>query len=59
LTSVCSCVLFTVIIGISILFPVAWAYVIFDRPSLFSGTAGFYFSCPGVFVVRILNCYSG
>jgi hypothetical protein len=51
LISVCSCVLFAVIVGISILFVVACAYVIFDSPSVFCGAVGFLFSCPGVFVI--------
>jgi hypothetical protein len=46
-------VLLDAIVGVSILFTVAWAYVIFDRPSFFSGAAGFSFSCPGVFVIRM------
>jgi hypothetical protein len=51
LISVSSCVLFDVIVGVSILFLVAWAYVIFGRPSVFCGAAGFPFSCPDVFVI--------
>jgi hypothetical protein len=46
LITVCSCVLFAVIVGVSIVFLVAWAYVIFGRPSVFFGAAGFSFSCP-------------
>jgi hypothetical protein len=49
LISVCSCVLFAVIVGVSILFLVAWAYVIFGRPSVFFGATGLLFSYPGVF----------
>jgi hypothetical protein len=37
LISVCSWVLFAVIVGVSILFPVALAYVNFGRPSVFCG----------------------
>jgi hypothetical protein len=51
LISVCSCVLLAVIVGVSILFLVAWAYVIFGRPSVFYGAAGLSFSCPDVFVI--------
>jgi hypothetical protein len=51
LVSVCSCVPFAVIVGVLILFLVAWAYVIFGRPSVFCGAAGLSFSCPGVFVI--------
>jgi hypothetical protein len=51
LSSVCSYVLFAVIVGVSILFLVAWVYVIFSHPSVFCGAP---FSCPGVFVIRIL-----
>jgi hypothetical protein len=51
LISVCSCVLFAVIVGVSIVFLVAWTYVIFGRPSVFCGAAGLPFSCPGVFVI--------
>jgi hypothetical protein len=51
LISVCSCVLFAVIVGVSIVFMVAWAYFIFGHPSVFSGAAGLLFSCPGVFVI--------
>jgi hypothetical protein len=54
LINACPFVLFAVISGVSILFLVAWAYVIFGRPSVFCGAAGFSFSCPGVFVIRIL-----
>jgi hypothetical protein len=48
LISVCSFVLFAVIVGVSMVFLVAWAYVIFGRPSVFCGAAGLSFSCPGV-----------
>jgi hypothetical protein len=51
LISVCSRVLFAVIVGVSILFLVAYAYVIFGRPSVFCGAAGLSFSCPGVSVI--------
>jgi hypothetical protein len=51
LVSVCSYVLFAVILGVSILFLVAWAYVIFGLLSVFCGTAGLSFSCPGVVVL--------
>jgi hypothetical protein len=50
LISVCSCMLFAVIV-VLILFLVAWAYVIFGRPSVFCGGAGLSFSCPGLFVI--------
>jgi hypothetical protein len=53
LTSVCSCVLFGVIVGVSILFLVAWAYVIFGCPSVVCGAAGFSLSCPTVFVIEL------
>jgi hypothetical protein len=46
-----SCVLFAVIVGVSILFLVARAYVIFGRPSVFCGAAGLSFSCPVAFVI--------
>jgi hypothetical protein len=49
--SVCSYVLFAVIIGVSILFLIAWACVIFIRPSVFCGVAGPSFSCLDVFVI--------
>jgi hypothetical protein len=48
---VCSCVLFAVIVGVTILFVVAWEYVIVGRPSVFCGVAELSFSCPGVFVI--------
>jgi hypothetical protein len=51
LISVCSSVLFAVIVGVSIVFLVAWAYVIFCCPSVFCGAAGFPFSCPLVFAI--------
>jgi hypothetical protein len=51
LISACFCVLFVVIFGVSILFLVAWAYVIFGRPSVFCGASGLSFSCPSVFVI--------
>jgi hypothetical protein len=51
LISVCSCVLFAVVVGVSILFLVACAYVIFGRPSVICGAAGLSFSCSGVFVI--------
>jgi hypothetical protein len=51
LISVCSFMLILVIVGVSILFLVAWAYVIFGRPSVFCCAVGFSFSCPGVFVI--------
>jgi hypothetical protein len=47
LISVCSCMLFAEIVGISILFLVDWAYVIF-YPSVFCGAVGLLFSCPDV-----------
>jgi hypothetical protein len=43
--------LFAVIVAVSILFLVAWAYVIFGRPSVFCGAAGLLVYCPGVFVI--------
>jgi hypothetical protein len=46
LISVCSCVMLPVIVGVSILFLVAWAYNIFGRPSVFCGAAGLSLSCP-------------
>jgi hypothetical protein len=46
--------LFAVIVGFSILFLVAWAYVILGRPSVFCGAVGLSFPCPGVFVILIL-----
>jgi hypothetical protein len=45
LISVCSCVMFAVIVGVSILFLVAWTYVIF------CGAAGLSLSCLCVFVI--------
>jgi hypothetical protein len=51
LFGVCSCVLSAVIVGVSIVFLVAWAYVVFGRPSVFCGAAGLSFSYPGVFVI--------
>jgi hypothetical protein len=51
LIGVCPCMLFAVIVGVSILFLVAWAYVIFSHPSVFCGAAGLSFSCPGVFLI--------
>jgi hypothetical protein len=51
LISVCPCALFAVIAGVSILFRVAWAYVIFGRPSAFCYAAVLSFSCSGVFVI--------
>jgi hypothetical protein len=59
LISVCSCVLFAVIVGISLLFMVAWAYVIFSRPSVLCGCAGHLFSCRSVYVIRILAVVRG
>jgi hypothetical protein len=59
LIGVCSCVLFAVIVGISILFLVAWACAIFAHPSVFCGAAGLSFSCPGVFVIWILAVVRG
>jgi hypothetical protein len=54
LVSECSCVLFAVIDGVSIEFLVAWAYVIFGRPSVSCRVAGLSFSCPVVFVIWML-----
>jgi hypothetical protein len=54
LISVCSCTLFAVIVGISVIFQLSWAYVIFGRRA-----AGLLFSCPGVFVMRILSVVRG
>jgi hypothetical protein len=51
--------LFVEIAGVSILFLVAWAYVIFDHPSVFCSAAGLSFSCPGVFVIEILAVVQG
>jgi hypothetical protein len=51
LISICSFVLILVIIGFSTLFLVAWAYVIFGRPSVFCCAAGLSFSCPGLYVI--------
>jgi NADH:ubiquinone oxidoreductase subunit 3 (subunit A) len=42
---VCPCMLFAVIVDVSILFLAAWAYVIF------CGAAGFLLSYPGVYVI--------
>jgi hypothetical protein len=50
LISVCSCVLFAGIFGVSILFLVVWAYVIFILPSVAWGTAGLSLSCLCIFV---------
>jgi hypothetical protein len=50
LINVCYCVLFAVIVGVLILFLVAWVYVSFGRPLVFCGAAGLSFPCPGVFV---------
>jgi hypothetical protein len=52
-------VLFAVIVGVSILFLVAWAYVIFVRPSVFCAAAGLSFYCSGVFVIRIFAVVRG
>jgi hypothetical protein len=49
LISVCSCMLSTVIVGLSVLFLVAWAYVVFSRRSVFCGATRLSFSCPGVY----------
>jgi hypothetical protein len=46
LISVCSCVLFAVIVGVSIVFLVASSYVIFGLPSVFCGAAGFFSLVP-------------
>jgi hypothetical protein len=51
LISVCSFVLFAVIVGFSTVFLVARAYLIFGRSSVFCGAAGFPFPCPSVFVI--------
>jgi hypothetical protein len=51
LINACSCVLFAVIVAVSILFSLVCAYVIFGRPSVFCGAAELAFSCPGVFVI--------
>jgi hypothetical protein len=51
LISVCSCVLFAVIVDVSIVFLVSWAYVIFGRPSVFCGAVGLPFSYPDVFAI--------
>jgi hypothetical protein len=40
------------IVGVSILFLVAWAYPIVGRPSVFCGATGLSLSCPGVSVGR-------
>jgi hypothetical protein len=50
LINVFSYVLVADIFGISILFPVAWAYVISDLLLAFCGTVGFSYSCLGIFV---------
>jgi hypothetical protein len=50
--SVCSCVLFAVIVGVSVLFLMAC----FGRPSVFCGAAGLSFPCPGVFAIRSKAC---
>jgi hypothetical protein len=59
LNNVCSCVLFAVIVGISILFLVAWAYVIFGHPSVFCGAAGLSFSYPRCICNMNTCCCSG
>jgi hypothetical protein len=46
--------LFAEIFVASVLFLLAWAYVIFDLPSVFFGAAGLSFSCLGIFLKRIL-----
>jgi hypothetical protein len=51
LNSVCYCVLFAVIVGVSLLSLLAWAYTIFGSPSVFCGAAGLPFSCQGVFLI--------
>lgn len=51
LISVCSCVLFGVNVGVSIVFLVVCAYVIIGRLSVFCGVEGISFSCLGVFVI--------
>jgi hypothetical protein len=45
-------VLFPVTLDVSILYLVAWAYVILGRPSVFCGASGFSFSCRGLFVMK-------
>jgi hypothetical protein len=51
LISVYFSVLFVVIVDVPILFLVAWAYVVFGRPSVFSGASGLSFSCTSIFVI--------
>jgi hypothetical protein len=50
LINVCSCVLFAVIVGVSILFIVAWAYPTVGRHSVFCGAVGLSFSYTDTFV---------
>jgi hypothetical protein len=45
-------VLFAVIVGVSMLFLVAWAYITFGHPSVFCD-AGLSLFCLGEFVMRI------
>jgi hypothetical protein len=54
LNSECSCVLCVVIDGVSILFLVPWACVIFGPPSVSCRAARLSSSSPEVFVMRIL-----
>jgi hypothetical protein len=51
LISVCLCVLFNAIVGVSILFLVAWVYVIFCPPSMFCDAAELSFPYSLVFVI--------
>jgi hypothetical protein len=51
LITVGSCVLFAVIVGVSILFLAASACIILGRHSVFCGSARLSFSCSGVFVI--------
>jgi hypothetical protein len=48
-----------VIVDVSILFPVAWPYVIFVRPSVFCGARRLSFSCPLLFVIGFLAVFRG